>query len=70
MATFLLQLSMKNLSDIALKMSDDAGVKNSECCDTVKLHGGVNFIALDIDDADTLVRNQIIIIFSLSFYHS
>ena len=61
---------MKNLSDIAQKMSDDAGVKNSECCDTVKLHSGVNFIALDIDDAETLVRNQIIIIFSFLFYHS
>ena len=62
---------MKNLSDIALKMSDDAGVKNSESCDTVKLHGGVNFISLDIDDAETLVNNQIILthsLFSFEFF--
>ena len=62
---------MKNLSDIALKMSDDAGVKNSESCDTVKLHGGVNFISLDIDDAETLVNNQIILtynMFSFEFF--
>ena len=62
------QLSMKNLSDIALKMSDDAGVKNSESCDTVKLHGGVNFISLDIDDAETLVNNQIILTHSMFFF--
>ena len=62
---------MKNLSDIALKMSDDAGVKNSESCDTVKLHSGVNFISLDIDDAETLVNNQIILtynMFSFEFF--
>ena len=64
---------MKNLSDIALKMSDDAGVKNSESCDTVKLHSGVNFISLDIDDAETLVNNQIILthsMFSFEFFRS
>ena len=59
---------MKNLSDIAQKMSDDAGVKNSENCDTVKLHSGVNFISLDIDDAETLVNNQIILTHSMFFF--
>ena len=59
---------MKNLSDIAQKMSDDAGVKNSESCDTVKLHSGVNFISLDIDDAETLVNNQIILTHSMFFF--
>ena len=59
---------MKNLSDIAQKMSDDAGVKSSESCDTVKLHGGVNFISLDIDDAETLVNNPIILTHSMFFF--
>ena len=55
------QLSMKNLSDIAKKMEDDAGVKTADsnvstsASAAVRLHGGVNFISLDIDDAATLV---------------
>ena len=57
------QLSMKNLSDIAKKMEDDAGVKTADSnvstsastSTAVRLHGGVNFISLDIDDAATLV---------------
>ena len=57
----LFQLSMKNLSDIAKKMEDDAGVKSADsnvstsASAAVRLHGGVNFISLDIDDAATLV---------------
>ena len=59
----LFQLSMKNLSDIAKKMEDDAGVKTADSnvstsastSAAVRLHGGVNFISLDIDDAATLV---------------
>ena len=46
---------MKNLSDVAQKMSDDAGTECSDSNDTVRLHSGVNFISLDIDDAETLV---------------
>ena len=41
-------------------MSDDAGLKQDtdngqHSGKDLKLHSGVNFIALDIDEADTLV---------------
>jgi 23S rRNA U2552 (ribose-2'-O)-methylase RlmE/FtsJ len=44
---------MKNLSDLASKMSDEANIVGPET-DDLKIYGGVNFIALDIDDAATL----------------
>jgi hypothetical protein len=46
------QLAMKNLSDISLLMSDDPHSGGPE--DIPKLHRGVNFMALDIDDAASL----------------
>lgn len=47
---------MKNLSDIAVKMSDNVGTQDASLAiELVKLHSGVNFLPMDIDDAATLV---------------
>lgn len=52
---------MKNLSDIAKSMSGDAGVQDlSLATSQLKLHSGVNFLGMDIDDAETLVRAQLL----------
>ena len=52
-----LQLSMKNLSDISKTMSDSAGLQDVSVVapGDLKLHSGVNFLGMDIDDAVTLV---------------
>jgi hypothetical protein len=47
------QLSMKNLSDVSVYMSDDANIISPET-DALKLYSGVNFMELDIDDLATL----------------
>lgn len=48
---------MKNLSDIAKSMSGDAGVQDLSLAPSqLKLHSGVNFLGMDIDDAETLVN--------------
>jgi hypothetical protein len=49
---------MKNLCDLSVKMSDEANIVGPET-DNLKIYGGVNFIALDIDDAATLVSFDI-----------
>jgi hypothetical protein len=40
---------MKNLSDVSVHMSDEANVISPKT-DGLKLHSGVNFMELDIDD--------------------
>ena len=49
---------MKNLSDISKIMSDSAGLQDVSAAapGSLKLHSGVNFLGMDIDDAVTLVR--------------
>ena len=48
---------MKNLSDISKTMCDSAGVQDmSVAPGSLKLHSGVNFLGMDIDDAVTLVQ--------------
>lgn len=47
---------MKNLSDISKTMCDSAGVQDmTAATGDLKLHSGVNFLEMDIDDAVTLV---------------
>lgn len=47
---------MKNLSDISKTMCDSAGVQDmTAATGDLKLHSGVNFLGMDIDDAVTLV---------------
>lgn len=48
---------MKNLSDISKTMSDSAGLQDVSAAapGALKLHSGVNFLGMDIDDAVTLV---------------
>lgn len=47
---------MKNLSDISRTMCDSAGVQDMTAATAdLKLHSGVNFLGMDIDDAATLV---------------
>lgn len=49
---------MKNLSDIAVRMSDNVGTQEPSLSpELLKLHSGVNFLPMDIDDAATLVRS-------------
>jgi hypothetical protein len=45
---------MKNLADLSIFMSDE--VRPNGLNPVPKLHGGVNFMALDIQEALTLVR--------------
>lgn len=57
---------MKNLSDVAARMSDNIGTQDPSLSpELLKLHSGVNFLALDIDDAATLVSSLIV-----SFLHN
>lgn len=48
---------MKNLSDVSKTMSDSAGLQDVSAAapGALKLHSGVNFLGMDIDDAVTLV---------------
>jgi hypothetical protein len=47
---------MKNLSDISKTMCDCAGAQDmTAATGDLKLHSGVNFLGMDIDDAATLV---------------
>lgn len=53
---------MKNLSDIAVRMSDNVGTQEPSLSpELLKLHSGVNFLPMDIDDAATLVRSLAIL---------
>jgi hypothetical protein len=57
---------MKNLSDIAVRMSDNVGTQDPSLSpELIKLHSGVNFLPMDIDDAATLVRSLSIIFFDV-----
>jgi hypothetical protein len=57
---------MKNLSDIAVRMSDNVGTQDPTLSpELLKLHSGVNFLPMDIDDAATLVCRLSIVSFDI-----